>query len=143
MLNEVKLIGNIGMDAEINTLESGVKVAQISLATSETYKDANGETQTKTSWHRVVAWRGLAEVLEKYTSKGSKLYVSGKLETRTYQDQSGIDRYITEVIANKIILLDSKSKNAVPPPSDANVSSAKVPSVANAKVEDEDDDLPF
>lgn len=110
-LNKVTLIGNVGADPEIRDLQSGNAVANISLATSESWKDKNtGEKKERTEWHRVVVWNdGLVEVIEKYVKKGSKLYIEGQMQTRKWQDQDGNDRYSTEVVLTgfdaKLLLL--------------------------------------
>ena len=106
-MNQIFLRGNIGNAAEIRNLESGAKVAKFSFATNETFKDKNGEKQTVTEWHSVIAWRGLAELIEKYTDKGSSLLIVGKVTYRQYE-KDGEKKYYTEVIANKIDLLDKK-----------------------------------
>lgn len=99
MLNEVNLIGNLGRDPEIRNTQTGGKVANLSLATTEKWKDkSTGERREKTEWHRVVIFGPVAEVAEKYLRKGSKVYVKGKLQTRKWTDQSGNDRYTTEVV---------------------------------------------
>lgn len=108
MINKVFLIGNLGRDPEVRRLESGVAVAKFSLATNENYKDKNGEWQTLTEWHDVVAWRGLAERVERELKKGKLAYVEGKLTHRKYQDKDGNDRYITEVLANVVRLLERR-----------------------------------
>jgi single-strand DNA-binding protein len=114
MLNEVKLIGNLGQNPEVRTLNNGNKVANFSLATSETYKDRDGQKQTVTEWHNVVIWGKLAEVAERYLTKGSQVYVSGKLKTRSWEDKDGNKKYITEIVleqfGGKMIML---SKNEV------------------------------
>ncbi|MEM1257584.1 MAG: single-stranded DNA-binding protein [Bacteroidota bacterium] len=106
--NHVQLIGNVGIEPTITNLESGKKVARLSLATNENYKDSNGEKQTDTNWHTVVAWGKVAEIIEKYVTKGKEIGVSGKLKTRSYETQDGNQRYVTEVEANEILLLGSK-----------------------------------
>lgn len=111
-VNKVILIGNLGADPEIRTFQNGDMVANFSIATSESWEDKNtGEEQTRTEWHRCVAYRGLAGVIQKYVRKGSKLYVEGKLQTRKWQDQQGIDRYSTEIIIDQMQMLDSKRDN--------------------------------
>jgi single-strand DNA-binding protein len=107
--NKVQLIGNLGSGPEIKQIESGKKVARISLATNETYKNAVGEKITETQWHRIVAWGNLAELAEKYLVKGSEIAIEGKLAYREYIDNDGVKRYITEVIANEILLMDKKT----------------------------------
>lgn len=106
--NHVQLIGNVGIEPTITNLESGKKVARLSLATNENYKDSNGEKQTDTNWHTVVAWGKVAEIIEKYVSKGKEIGISGKLKTRTYTTDDGNQRYVTEVEANEILLMGSK-----------------------------------
>ena len=108
-LNKVSLIGNLGKDPDVQTLEKNIKVAKFSLATTETFKDDNGQVQSITDWHNVVLWRGLADLTEKYCHKGSLVYVEGKLKTRSYDDKEGHKRYVTEVVAEQIILLDKKN----------------------------------
>lgn len=107
--NHVQLIGNVGQEPTITNLESGKKVARFSLATNEYYKDAKDEKQTDTNWHTVVAWGKTAEIIEKFVVKGKELGVSGKLKTRTYTTDDGNERYVTEVEANEILLLGSKT----------------------------------
>jgi single-strand DNA-binding protein len=107
-LNKVLLLGNLGKDPEVNTLEGNVKVAKFSLATTESYKDEHGKTHTNTEWHTVVLWRGLAELAEKYLHKGSTVYIEGKNKTRSYDDKQGVKRYVTEIIGEELILLDKK-----------------------------------
>jgi single-strand DNA-binding protein len=87
-------------------LENNVKVAHFSLATTETYKDEKGETHSNTEWHNIVLWRNLADLAEKYLTKGSTIYLEGKLKTRSYQDKNGITKYVTEIIGEQIIMLD-------------------------------------
>ena len=97
-VNKVILIGNLGKDPEIRHLENGATVANFSIATSENYKDRKtGEKVSQTEWHNIVAWRGLAEIAEKFIKKGDKIYIEGKLKTRTWQDKEGNNRYSTEV----------------------------------------------
>jgi len=108
-LNKVTLIGNLGNDPSIQNLEGNIKAAKFSLATSESYKDSNGQNQTITDWHNVILWRGLAEIAEKYLHKGSLVYVEGKLKTRNYDDKDGQKKYVTEIIGEQLILLDKKT----------------------------------
>lgn len=103
--NKVQLIGNLGNDPEIITLEGGKKIAKFSLATNEHYKDKDGQKQTKTDWHNVVAWNKTAELIEQYVSKGKEIAIEGKLSTRSYEDKEGQKRYTTEVIVNELLLL--------------------------------------
>jgi len=108
MINKVILIGNLGRDPEVRHLESNVAVAKFPIATNESYKDKSGEWQTLTEWHDIVAWRNLAERAERDLKKGSLVYVEGKLTHRKYQDKDGIERYITEIVANTIRPLEKR-----------------------------------
>ncbi|MDO1501709.1 single-stranded DNA-binding protein [Winogradskyella maritima] len=109
--NHVQLIGNVGQEPTITNLESGKKVARLSLATNEYYKNAKGEKVQSTDWHTVVAWGKTAEIIEKYAGKGKEIGVVGKLKTRSYTTDDGNTRYVTEVEANEILLLGSKNGN--------------------------------
>ena len=104
-VNKVILVGNLGDEPEVKILAGEVKVAKFSVATTELYKDQQGQKQTHTEWHTVLAWRGLADLAEKYLHKGSLAYIEGKLKTRTYQDKDGKNCYVTEIIAQEITLL--------------------------------------
>ncbi len=106
--NKVQLIGNLGNNPEIITLESGKKLAKISIATNETYKNAQGEKVTDTQWHNVVAWNKTAEIIEKYLQKGSEVAVEGKLTSRSYEDKDGTKKYITEIVCNELLMLGGK-----------------------------------
>jgi single-strand DNA-binding protein len=106
-VNKVILIGNLGADPEVRHLQNGTPVANIRLATSETFKDkTTGERREQTEWHNVVLWRGLAEITEKFLRKGSKVYIEGKLRTRQWQDKDGNTRYTTEIVADEMTMLD-------------------------------------
>jgi len=104
----VILIGNLGKDPEIRSLEGGVKVANFSLATSETYKGKNGEKVESTEWHNIVLWRGLAEVAESYLKKGNSVFIEGKIRTRDWTDKDGNKRYTTEIVADNMVMLGSR-----------------------------------
>ena len=109
-VNKVILIGNLGKDPEIRYSPSGGAIANLTLATSESWKDKNtGEKVEKTEWHRVVAFKRTAEIMGEYLKKGSKVYIEGKLQTRKWQDKEGKDRYTTEVVANDMQMLDSRT----------------------------------
>lgn len=108
--NHLQLIGNVGQEPTITNLESGKKVARLSLATNEYYKNAKGEKQTETNWHTVVAWGKTAEIIEKYVAKGKEIGISGKLKTRSYETEDGNQRYVTEVVADEILLLGIKGE---------------------------------
>ena len=144
MINKVILVGNVGKDPEVRYLENGVAVAQFSLATSETFKDKSGNRTSRTEWHNIVLWRGLAEVAEKYVKKGQPLYIEGKITNRSYDAKDGSKRYITEIVASEMKMLGTKSTSggsgsdySTPPPSqeDYQVDAASEPI--------ETDDLPF
>jgi single-strand DNA-binding protein len=104
-INRVILVGNLGKDPEIRHLEGGVAVARFPIATSENYKDKTGNKQERTEWHNIVAWRGLAEVAEKYLKKGQSVYIEGKIRTNNYQDKEGVQRYSIEIVADNMTML--------------------------------------
>lgn len=106
--NRVQLIGNLGMNPEVKTLESGKKMARFTIATNDTYKNQNGEKVTNTSWHNIVAWDKLAGILEQYVEKGMEVALEGKLTTRNYTDKDGNKKYITEIVANELLMLGRK-----------------------------------
>src|SRR3990170_3281731 len=108
-VNKVILIGNLGKDPETRYMPNGEAVTNITLATTETWKDKSGEKQEKTEWHRVTFYRKLAEIAGEYLKKGSQVYVEGRLETRKWQDKEGKDRYTTEIIADRMQMLGSRS----------------------------------
>ena len=110
-LNKVLLIGNVGKDPEIRHLQGGASVATITLATSERYKDRNGESRELTEWHTVIAWRQLADLAENYIRKGSQIYVEGRIRSRSWDDQNGQKRYVTEIQADAIQLLGRRGDN--------------------------------
>ena len=113
-LNKVMLIGNVGRDPEVRYLDGqsgNAKVATFTLATTERYRDRNGETRENTEWHNIVAWRSTADVVERFVKKGTQLYIEGRIRTRSWDDQSGNKRYTTEIIADTLQLLGRKSDN--------------------------------
>src|SRR5665647_356001 len=110
-VNKVILVGNVGKDPEIRHLDTGVAVANFTLATSESYVAKNGEKVTTTEWHNIVLWRGLAEVAEKYVTKGRQLYIEGRIRTRNYDDKDGIKRYTTEIYGDTMQMLGTKAEN--------------------------------
>jgi single-strand DNA-binding protein len=112
-LNKVTLIGNLGADPDYQKLEGDVGVAKFSLATTESFKDKNGHIHNSTEWHTVVLWRSLAELAYKYLTKGSLVYIEGKLKTPNYDDKEGVKRYITEVVADQLIMLDKKGEHQI------------------------------
>ena len=105
MKNLVQLIGHVGQEPEIKNLEAGKKLANISIATNEVYYRENGDIVEKTEWHRVTAWGKVAEIIEKYVTKGKEIAIEGKLTHRSYDDKDGNKRYVTEIVANEILLL--------------------------------------
>ncbi|MBN8824966.1 MULTISPECIES: single-stranded DNA-binding protein [unclassified Spirosoma] len=107
-LNKVSLIGNLGADPDYQQLDGNIAVAKLTLATTEAYKDRNGQPQYNTEWHTVVLWRSLADLAHKYLQKGSLVYIEGKLKTRHYDDKDGNRRYVTEIVAEQLIMLDRK-----------------------------------
>ena len=107
-VNKVILVGNLGQDPEIRYMQNGKAVANLSMATSETWKDQQGQQQEKTEWHRVIAFDKLAEIIGEYVKKGSKIYCEGKLQTRKWTDQQGVERYSTEIVISEMQMLDSK-----------------------------------
>ncbi len=146
-VNKVILIGNLGKDPEIRRLENGAVVANFPIATSETYLDkTTNERRDITDWHNVVVWRGLAEVVEKYLRKGMKVYIEGKLKSRSYQDKDGVTKYITEVVADEMTML---SRNENPnqserTPNYSNEGTPAAPSKIDQILKDESEsDLPF
>ncbi len=157
-INKVILIGNLGQDPEVKFMPNGNAVTNVTVATSESWKDKNtGEQVDKTEWHRVVFFRRLAEIAGEYLKKGSKVYIEGKLQTRKWQDQSGNDRYTTEIVANEMQMLDSRgggggagggfskpSSNQASSNQPSNQSSNQAPATAPAGgFDDFDDDIPF
>ena len=149
-VNKVILIGNVGKDPEIRHLDSGVAVANFSLATSESYNAKNGERVTTTEWHNIVLWRGLAEVAEKYVKKGNQLYIEGRIRSRSYDDKDGNKRYITEINGDVMRMLGSRTDNQAgnnQPAQNQSTQSPAAPTttVNEPEVEDTggDEDLPF
>lgn len=148
-VNKVILIGNLGNDPEIRNLENGSKLARFSIATSESYTDKQtGQRRDITDWHNIVVWRGLADVAEKYLRKGAKIYVEGKLKTRSWQDESGQTKYATEVVGDNFTMLGGRndmqqeSNKSNPYPQEEKTSNTPLPN--NMEISDqEDDDLPF
>ncbi len=137
-LNKVQLIGNLGKDPEMRYTSSGIAVATFSVATSDSWKGQDGNMQERTEWHNIVAWRKLAEICGEWLKKGKKVYIEGKLQTRSYE-KDGVKKYITEIVAENLIMLDGGGKGTQgAPPADTDAS----PNVSDA-VPEKDDDLPF
>jgi single-strand DNA-binding protein len=112
-MNVVHLIGNLGKDPETKTLEGGVKVTSFTLATSKKFKDKSGNRQELTEWHNIVLFRGLAEIAEKYVKKGNKVSISGEIQYKTWDDNEGNKRYMTQILGNDMIMLGGK-ENVTP-----------------------------
>ena len=110
-VNKVILVGNLGNDPELKYMPNGNAVANLSLATSESWKDQQGQVQERTEWHRITAYRKLAEIMGEYLRKGSQIYVEGKLQTRKWQDQQGQDRYTTEIVVDQMQMLGGKGES--------------------------------
>jgi single-strand DNA-binding protein len=106
--NKVQLIGNLGMNPEIKVIDNGTKLAKMSIATNESYKNAKGELIKETQWHNLIAWGKTADIIEKYLKKGSEVAVEGKLISRSYTDKEGTKRYVTEIQVNELLMLDKK-----------------------------------
>ncbi|MDW3208663.1 MAG: single-stranded DNA-binding protein [Reichenbachiella sp.] len=144
-VNKVILLGNLGKDPEVRHLENGRAVANFSIATSETYKNKQGEKVTNTEWHNVVLWTPLAEIAEKYLNKGNQVYIEGKLTSRSYEDKEGVTKYITEVVGREMTLLGGPSRPEGGAPAQSASAETSTASNAPAPVEEsnEIDDLPF
>jgi single-strand DNA-binding protein len=134
-INKVILIGNLGKDPETFTFENGVKKVSFSVATTESYKDKEGNKVDQTEWHNVVLWRGLADVAEKYLSKGNQVYIEGKIKTRAWDDKDGNKRYTTEIYADNMTMLGGRRDD-----SQVDRSNDKAPEV---DIPAPEDDLPF
>lgn len=137
-LNKVMLIGNVGKDPEIRHLENESMVASFPLATTERFKDKNGNWQEQTEWHNIVCWRSLAERVEKYVKKGSQLFIEGRIRTNNWVDQAGQKRYSVEILADNMQLLNKKTDTQP-----TNNSIQQIVATAEAANKDLPDDLPF
>ena len=135
--NKVILVGNLGDDPEVKTTPSGVQVANFSLATSEAWTDKDGERQERAEWHRLVLWRKLAEITGQYLNKGNKIYIEGKLQTRSWEDQNGQRRYTTEVVVDQLEMLGGDRA------SESHTDPAPAPASSGGGGDTPDDDLPF
>jgi single-strand DNA-binding protein len=139
-LNKVMLIGNLGKDPELRYTTSGTAVATFSLATNESWKDQDGNLQERTEWHNIVAWKKLAEICGEWLKKGKKIYLEGRIQTRSYDDKNtGAKKYITEIVADNIIMLDSKGAGEGGAASSGSVGEPAAPP-SGGRI---DDDLPF
>ena len=140
MLNKVMLIGRLGADPDLKYMPNGTEIATLRLATSRRWKDKNtGERKEDTEWHRVVLFGSLGKIAADYLKKGSQCYVEGRIRTQKWQDQNGQDRYTTEIVADTMNMLDSKSSHGAP----ASDNTPPVESYANSGGEQFDDDIPF
>ena len=137
-VNKVILVGNLGKDPEVRYLDNGVAVANFSLATTENYKNKQGERVSQTEWHNIVLWRGLAEIAEKWLKKGSSVYIEGKIRARKWEDKDGNTRYTTEILGDNMTMLGGK-------PVADNVEDVIIesPKDSDNKPSESDDDLPF
>lgn len=143
MVNKVILIGNIGADPEIRTIDNGVKLARMRLATTERFKGRDGTPQELTEWHNIEAWRGLADVIDRYVRKGDRLYICGSIHYREYDDKDGVRRIATTIRADEMKLLSPKENRAAAPPA-APQGYAPATAAPNPMPPAEDiDDLPF
>ena len=142
-LNKAMLIGRLGRDPDIRYTQDGTAVANFSIATSEFWTDKSGTRQERTEWHNIVAWRGLADLSKRYLSKGRQVYVEGRIQTREWDDRDGNKRRSTEIVANQMVLLGSRSDQdesyASSPPQQAD----PVPAKDMGSPEITDDDIPF
>ena len=144
-VNKVILVGHLGNDPEVRALEGGVNLARISVATTESYTDKNtGQKISNTEWHRIVMWRGLATVAEKYLKKGSLVYIEGKLRTRSWEDENKQTRYATEIVADNMTMLGGRTdKPADGTPSLSEAPAKKIAPAAPRISAEIEDDLPF
>jgi len=141
-LNKVILIGNLGRDPEVRYTPGGLAVANFSMATSETWTNKEGEKETRTEWHRIVAWGKLGEICGEYLSKGKQVYIEGRIQTREWEDKEGNKRYTTEIIALQMLMLGSRESADEPrqsPSSDMETPNLPEPPISKTK----DDDIPF
>lgn len=149
-INKVTLVGNVGNDPETIATQSGSTITNLSLATDESYKDKNtGQMVPKTEWHKIVMFNRLAEIARDYLKKGSKVYIEGKLQTRKWQDNTGADRYSTEIVAHEMLMLDSKPEGEQAPTAQAPQQRPQTSNQPNPRnhpqqpVDDFDENLPF
>jgi len=152
-VNKVILVGNLGNDPDVRATASGARIANISLATTDSWTDKQtGQKQDRTEWHRVVFFNRLAEIVEQYLAKGSQVYIEGRLQTRKWQDQNGQDRYTTEIVANDMQMLGGRagaggggfeSTAPMDPPAQKSAAPAKTAAPAAGPDINFDDDIPF
>lgn len=144
-VNKVILVGNLGADPETRYLPNGDQVTTLRLATTDTWKDKDGNKQEATEWHRVVLWRKLAEIASQYLKKGAQIYIEGSLKTRKWQDKDGQDRYTTEITSDTMKMLGRKPEgnSSAPAPSRPAQGNASPPPAAGGGFQDFSDDIPF
>ena len=142
MINKVTLLGYLGKDPEIKTLENGAMYARFSVATTENYKDREGNWKENTEWHNIIAWRSLAERAERSLQKGTLIYLEGKLSTRKWTDQEGKDRYTTEIVAERLRIVKRSEEGSTGGGSQMNTPSAPMDNPSE-KIAELEDDLPF
>ncbi len=140
MINKAIIVGNLGADPEIRYTKDGSPVATFNVATTERWRDKEGNQQESTEWHRIVAWRKLAEICGEYLHKGSRVYIEGKIQTRKWTDQSGNDRYTTEIVAREMKMLDRRESGAGP---SAGSSQDRSAPESSSSYSDMGDDVPF
>ncbi|MDI6779157.1 MAG: single-stranded DNA-binding protein [Bacteroidota bacterium] len=139
-LNKVMLIGNLGKDPELRYTANGTPVASFSIATSDSWKDLEGNLTERTEWHNIVAWRKLAEICGEWLKKGQKVYIEGSIRNRSYDDKNGVKRYVTEIIADDLIMLGG-GKGVVD--TDPDKIGTKSIQATSPNAEEKEDDLPF
>src|ERR1700740_715541 len=146
-VNKVMLIGNLGRDPDLQYLEGNIAVAKFPLATTETFKDRNGNMASQTEWHTVVLWRGLAELAQKYQHKGSLVYIEGRLRTRTWEDKDKNRRFSTEIVGDNLVMLEKRKENgdmqSTDHQSDTTFTAPDISYDASAPETGTKDDLPF
>ncbi|MFH1699842.1 MAG: single-stranded DNA-binding protein [Candidatus Zixiibacteriota bacterium] len=135
-VNKAILIGNLGADPELRYTSSGQAVVNFNIATTEKWKDKDGQMQESTEWHRIILWKRQAEIAKEYLKKGSPVYIEGRIQTRNYEDKDGIKRYITEIVGQRMQFLGSRGAVSENDPSEP-------PPAPPANMDSEDDDLPF
>ncbi len=135
-INKVILVGHLGKDPEVRNLEGGAKVASFSLATTENYTNKEGNRVDQTEWHNVTVWRGLADVAEKYLTKGKQIYLEGKIRTRSYEDKEGVKKYSTDIVADTFTMLGKKEEGS-------NSAVAEKSETYRNDASDAEGDLPF
>jgi single-strand DNA-binding protein len=140
-INRVILIGNLGKDPDVITFENGVKKASFSLATSESYKNKDGNRVDQTEWHNIILWRGLADIAERFLRKGNQIYLEGKLKTRSYE-LDGVKKYITEIFVDNMTMLGSRRDSSEVPPEIA-AQETKSDKQQDQEIDTPKDDLPF